>query len=93
MGSVSAKARSFLLPLRRRFQVGAWQESIARLRGLRAGKIYVSHFGRFTDVEEHLAGLEDCLLEWTGWIRKRLRENKPRDTIISEFDDYITANW
>ena len=39
-------------------RVEAWQKSIARLRGLRAAEIYLTHFGRFTNIEEHLVLLE-----------------------------------
>lgn len=72
-------------------RVEAWQASIDRLRSLRAEEIYLSHFGFFTDVEEHLAGVECCLLEWAGWIRARLDRNEPKDTIVSEFGDYVTT--
>lgn len=72
-------------------RVKIWQKSIARLKSLRAEEINLSHFGRFTDVEEHLADLEVCLLEWTAWMRSRLEENEPQDTVISAFSDYVTA--
>lgn len=72
-------------------RVEAWQESIARLRDLRAVEIYLTHFGRFTDVEEHLVLLEECLLQWAGWFKTRLGENKPQKTIASEFSDYAIA--
>ena len=72
-------------------QVEVWQNSIARLRNLRAEEIYLSHFGRFTEVEEHLARLESCLLEWSAWIKTRLDKEKQQEDIVSEFSDYVTA--
>lgn len=72
-------------------RVETWRRSIEKLRSLRAEEIYLSHFGRFTNVEEHLAGLEDCLLEWSRWVRLRVRENKPRGAVISEFVNYAAG--
>ena len=71
-------------------RVEAWQKSITRLRSLRAGEIYLSHFGRFTDVEEHLADLESCLLRWTAWVGTRLKKNS-QDTVVPAFNDHVTA--
>ena len=72
-------------------RVETWQASIARLRSLRAREIYVSHFGRFTDVEEHLARLENCLLGWASWIKTRMEKNEPHEDLVSEFSNYVTT--
>lgn len=71
-------------------RVETWQNSIARLRSLHAKEIYLSHFGRFTDIEKHLADLESRLLEWTAWMRKRLAEKKTQNVIIPEFGAHVT---
>ena len=72
-------------------RVEAWQRSIARLRSLRAEEIYLSHFGRFTDVEEHLEGLESCLLDWSAWIGTRLNKEESQKAIVTKFGDYVTT--
>ena len=72
-------------------RVEAWQKSIVRLKNLRAEEMYLSHFGRFTDVEDHLGHLEVSLLEWAAWMRDRLAANESRDAIVPEFDDYVNA--
>ncbi len=70
-------------------RVEVWRKSIARLRNLHAEEIYLSHFGRFTDVGEHLEYLEISLLEWTAWMKARMDENKSWDIIASEFEQYV----
>lgn len=72
--------------------VERWRQSISRLRNLRAGEIYLTHFGRFTDVADHLDELEACLLEWTDWVYIRLREGRTFDSIVSEFQNYAATS-
>ena len=72
--------------------VESWRNSIAKLRSLRAEEIYLSHFGRFTDVRDHLDGLESCLLDWTAWTRLRIEEDKPYETITREFQQYVDTS-
>lgn len=72
-------------------RVETWRRSIGRLKSLRAEEIYLTHFGRFTDVEGHLDELEACLLDWSGWIRTQLRENRCYEAIVREFGDYASA--
>ena len=50
-----------------------------------------SSFGRFTDVEEHLEGLESRLLEWSAWIGTRLDKEEPQKVIVTKFGDYVTT--
>ena len=69
-------------------RVEKWRNSISLLKSLRAEEMYLTHFGRFTDVEDHLAELEACLLDWSGWIRTRLKENRRREIIVREFAEY-----
>jgi glyoxylase-like metal-dependent hydrolase (beta-lactamase superfamily II) len=71
-------------------EVGLWRESIARLRASRAEELYLSHFGRFTDVSEHLDELEACLIGWSEWMRSRVRE-APYETIAREFQSCVAA--
>lgn len=71
-------------------EVGLWRESIARLCASRPEELYLSHFGRFTDVAEHLEGLEACLNEWSGWMRARIRK-APYEAIAREFRGYVDA--
>lgn len=71
--------------------VERWRQSISRLRNLRAGEIYLTHFGRFADVAAHLDELEDRLLEWANWVYIRLHEGKTFDSIVSEFQQYVAT--
>ena len=50
----------------------AWRESILRLRGLRAGRLCLTHFGAYDDPAWHYDDLLARLFQWTGWIEARL---------------------
>jgi glyoxylase-like metal-dependent hydrolase (beta-lactamase superfamily II) len=72
-------------------RVEVWQKSIFRLRSLNAEEIYLSHFGRFTDVADHLEKLETRLLEWADWVYVRLRKRQAPGSIGSEFHHYVST--
>lgn len=71
--------------------IESWRRSIAKLRSLRAEEIYLSHFGRFTDVRDHLDELESCLLDWVAWIRLHIEEGKTYETIAQKFQQYVAT--
>jgi glyoxylase-like metal-dependent hydrolase (beta-lactamase superfamily II) len=69
--------------------VEVWQESIKKIRQLKPSALYLTHFGVYKDVQEHLQGLEDMLLQWTGWIGDRLKQGKTDEAIAKEFEVYF----
>ncbi len=69
--------------------VEVWRESIKKIRQLKPSTLYLTHFGMFNDVTEHLERLEDMLLQWTDWIGSRLKQGKQDEIIIKEFEVYF----
>lgn len=45
----------------------AWRRSLLRLRTLRTGRLFLTHFGAYEDVDWHLDDLLARLHEWWGW--------------------------
>jgi glyoxylase-like metal-dependent hydrolase (beta-lactamase superfamily II) len=72
-------------------RVGPWRESIGRLKSLHAEEIYLTHFGRFSDVEHHLDELEACLIDWSEWIGGRIYAKETDEAIVSEFAEHVLA--
>ncbi|MER3481474.1 MAG: MBL fold hydrolase [Meiothermus sp.] len=72
--------------------VEQWQRSIARLRDLSPARLYLTHFGPYTDVREHLDQLEAKLLEYAGWIRDRLRQGLSQEQIVPQFEQMLNGD-
>ncbi|MCL4557620.1 MAG: MBL fold metallo-hydrolase [Deltaproteobacteria bacterium] len=71
--------------------VEMWQGSIEKMRMLNPSALYLTHFGVYRDVREHLQRLEDTLLGWTDWVGTRLKQGKPEDVIVKEFEAYFRS--
>jgi glyoxylase-like metal-dependent hydrolase (beta-lactamase superfamily II) len=54
--------------------VEMWQESIRRLRAWRPSRLFLTHFGPFEDVDEHLDDLERRLAAMASMVRQSLEE-------------------
>ncbi|MGH8093145.1 MAG: MBL fold metallo-hydrolase [Chthoniobacterales bacterium] len=70
-------------------QVESWLESIERMRGLKAARLYLPHFGL---LEGNLAAYFDALAErvqrWAIWFRDALRQERGETELIPEFAEY-----
>ncbi len=69
--------------------VETWQASLRIIRDAGPSALYLTHFGVYRDVNEHLRRLEDMLLQWTDWIGTRLRHGKQDEEIVKEFIPYF----
>lgn len=69
--------------------VEVWQDSIRKILQIAPTTLYLTHFGMYTDVREHLERLEDMLLQWTAWIGERLKQGKSDEAIVKEFESYF----
>jgi glyoxylase-like metal-dependent hydrolase (beta-lactamase superfamily II) len=67
------------------FDLEAWVASVDRLRQQNYKRLYLTHFGRIDQVEEHWSGVETLLREATAFVGRRLAENASRETIIREY--------
>ena len=69
--------------------VEVWQQSLGKMRQIGPSSLYLTHFGVYNDVREHLRLLEDMLLQWTAWIGDRVKRGIPDGEIVKEFEAYF----
>jgi glyoxylase-like metal-dependent hydrolase (beta-lactamase superfamily II) len=62
----------------------AWVRSIELIRQISPESLYPTHFGRFDDVERHLAELEQRLQDWLLFVEERMDREATRDEIADE---------
>ncbi|MFK7809389.1 MAG: MBL fold metallo-hydrolase [Saprospiraceae bacterium] len=65
-----------------------WKKSISLIRSLEVDALYLSHFGKVEDVEEHLAQLEFILEDWANFIKPHWNEGKSAEAITPLFQVY-----
>jgi glyoxylase-like metal-dependent hydrolase (beta-lactamase superfamily II) len=64
----------------------AWRNSIRTLRGLNASKILVSHYGEFSDMEQHFANLEKNIDDLETLSLEVLRLGEGREEIAKRIE-------
>src|ERR1043166_6489803 len=70
--------------------VEAWQESIARIRALKAKKLYLPHFGLVDGpVSTHLDALSERIDRWAVWFRDRIRRGQDAPQLTSAFAEHL----
>ena len=68
----------------------AWRQSLARLKGLNATKLYLTHYGPVKDVGDHLGELADRLERYFAWIEPYYRDGTAAATMEPLFKRYVT---
>lgn len=66
-----------------------WQESIQLLRAQRPTDMYLTHYGKVSDVDDHLDQLEKRLLEWAGWMRPYFERGAGVEEVTPVFQEYV----
>ena len=66
----------------------AWMKSIETLRGLNLEELYLTHFGRVTNVSQHLSDLEEILWDWANWIKEKMEAGLSQEEMIGAFETY-----
>lgn len=69
--------------------VEVWLESITKIRGINPKTLYLTHFGAFEGIAEHLQALEGSLLLWANEVKLLMKAGKSRDQIVLEFSQYV----
>lgn len=70
------------------FDLEAWERSLDRLRAEAPARIYLTHFGDFEDVAEHLARLRELLQDAAAFVREAMEEGLDRAAILERY-----AGW
>jgi glyoxylase-like metal-dependent hydrolase (beta-lactamase superfamily II) len=70
--------------------IESWQESIDKIRALRAKKLYLPHFGLVEGpVSAHLDALSERINRWAVWFRDRIRGGQDEQQLTSAFAEYV----
>jgi glyoxylase-like metal-dependent hydrolase (beta-lactamase superfamily II) len=71
-------------------QIEAWQESIDKIRALKAKKLYLPHFGLVEGpVSAHLDALSERIDRWAVWFRDRIRGGQDEQQLTSAFAENL----
>ncbi len=66
-----------------------WRASIRLLKTRRFDSLYLTHFGKISEVKKHLVELEGRLRNWANWIKPHLDAGMPRDELTKKFQSYV----
>lgn len=66
-----------------------WRASIHLMHHLPVDTLYLTHFGKITDKQNHLTVLEHRLLEWANWMRPYAESGAPAEAIIPFFKEHV----
>jgi glyoxylase-like metal-dependent hydrolase (beta-lactamase superfamily II) len=66
-----------------------WRASIALIRGLDVETLYLTHYGAYQDVEQHLNELEERLQDRADWIKPYFDQQADPEEITPEFEKYV----
>lgn len=65
--------------------VGLWKESISKMKAINPKALFLTHYGRVENVQEHLNILEAELDAWADWIKPHYDAGTASDDIIPDF--------
>lgn len=68
--------------------VELWLQSIQKLRNLQPEALYLTHFGRVENPQQHLSELELILDDWASWMKQHFDAGTPPEAITPDFMDY-----
>ncbi|MEM0994417.1 MAG: MBL fold metallo-hydrolase [Bacteroidota bacterium] len=68
-----------------------WQRSIEILKKEQAEALYLTHFGKVETIAEHLAELENILLDWANWMKPYFEADTPQSEIVPKFQAYVSG--
>lgn len=70
-----------------------WKDSIRLLSRLDVDKLYLTHFGVFQDISNHLSILEKTLDAWVDWIKPYILNDSSPETILQDFKLYVEKSY
>ncbi len=66
-----------------------WFESIKLIRRLKPEKMYLTHFGEKTNIEAHLADLEQNMKDNLAWISEHSKKGESLEQMSPKFDAWV----
>ena len=69
----------------------AWMESLDLIQELNVKKIFLTHFGETTSIDEHIAELREVLWSWANWIKPHFDSGETPSEIIPKFQQFTAV--
>lgn len=66
-----------------------WMDSIDLIQSLTPEKLYLTHYGEVSNVEDHLVQLKEILRSWANWIKDAKGLYGSADEIVPVFQKYV----
>lgn len=66
-----------------------WMTSINLLESLDLKEVYLSHFGKVTDLVNHFTALKFILWDWANWMLPHYQKGTPPNEIVPHFSKYV----
>ncbi|AEL24479.1 MBL fold metallo-hydrolase [Cyclobacterium marinum] len=68
--------------------IEAWKSSIEKISDCHPKELYLTHFGKISNPQEHLSQLISVLDDWAIWIKRKFDQNELAEEITPEFMNY-----
>ena len=68
-----------------------WNQSLDILMERKASSLYLTHYGKVTEIGDHVHELRNMLTDWANWIKEKWESGLTADEITPQFSEY-TAN-
>jgi glyoxylase-like metal-dependent hydrolase (beta-lactamase superfamily II) len=65
-----------------------WEESIDRILALKPSCLYLTHYGKVDQVENHFAELRTILHDWANWMKPKYDQGLSAEEITPDFTEY-----
>jgi glyoxylase-like metal-dependent hydrolase (beta-lactamase superfamily II) len=68
--------------------IESWKASIQKIRDLHPDLLYLTHYGKVSDISAHLEQLELILDDWANWMKKPFTDNEDPREVTPKFMAY-----
>lgn len=65
--------------------IEAWLQSIDLLQSQNPSMLYLTHFGKIQEIDNHFSGLKAILADWAAWIKPYFDQDADQKEVIPEF--------
>lgn len=66
-----------------------WQASIALIKTLDLNKVFLTHYGAVSDIENHLNDLDKTLVRWSNWMKPHFEQGTDPKEITPLFQKMV----
>ncbi len=68
-----------------------WKNSIAILRQLNPKQLYLTHYDKIDNIDQHLNELEVMLDDWSAWIKSHWEAGETNEEMVPQFMQHVAG--